>query len=63
MEKLSVVFSKVSFIGKDLFDGVFDMTTGCDTEGEIWAVMEGSGSYLRGKDKPVSGIDGAACSL
>lgn len=57
MEEVPIIFSKVSFIGKDLFDRVLGMTTGNNAEREIGAVMKGSRGYFRGQDKSVAGID------
>ena len=57
MEEVSVIFSKIPFVGKYLFDGIFGMTTGSNAEREIGAVMEGSGRYFRCQDKSVAGID------
>lgn len=40
------MFSKVSFIGIHLLDGIFGMTAAGDAEGKIGAVMEGKGVSL-----------------
>jgi len=58
MQKIPVVFPKISFIGKHLFYRIFGMTTGGDTQREIGAVMVGGRGHFRGKDKTVTGIDG-----
>ena len=58
MKELSVIFTKIAFIGIDFFDGVFGVATGGDTEGEIWAVMMRSRSHFCGEDEAVVGIDG-----
>ena len=57
MEEVSVIFSKIPFVGKDLFDWILGMTTGSNTEWKIGAVMEGSGSYFRCQDKSVARIN------
>ena len=59
MKKLAVILSKVSFIGIDLLDGVFGMTTAGNTERKIGTVMVGSRGYFRSEDKPVAGINGS----
>lgn len=58
MEEVSVVFSKIPFIGVHFLDGLIGMTTAGDAKRKKWAVMEGCGSNLRGKNKPIPGIDG-----
>jgi hypothetical protein len=41
MKRISVVFSKISFIGTDILDSIFGMTSSGDTKREIQAVTEG----------------------
>ena len=58
MKKLSVILSKVSFIGIDLLDRVFGMTTGGNTQRKIGAVMMGSRGHFSSENEAVVGIDG-----
>ena len=58
MEKLSVVFSKVSFVGIHFLDGLIGMTTAGNAKRKIGAVMVGSGGHFRSKNKSITGIDG-----
>lgn len=57
MEKVSVIFSKISFIGVGLLNGILGMVRAGDTQGEIGTVMKGSGGYFRGEDESITGID------
>jgi len=57
MKKLSVLFSKVPFIGINLPDRVLGMATAGDTKGQIGTVVVGSRRHFRGQNKPVTGID------
>ena len=40
--RIPVIFTTISFIGKDLFDRVVGMTTGGDTETEIETLAAGA---------------------
>jgi hypothetical protein len=58
IEKISIVFSKIPFIGIHFLDGLIGMTTAGNAKGKIGAVMVGSGGHFRSKNKSITGIDG-----
>lgn len=57
MEKVSVIFSKISFIGIGLLNEILGMARAGNKQGETGAIMKGSERYLRGQDKPITGIN------
>jgi len=56
-EKGPVRLAEVPFIGIDLFDRLFGMTTAGDAQRKIWAVVMGCWRHLGGKDKSMLYID------
>lgn len=57
-QKCTVILSKVSLVGINLFDGMLGMTTAGDTKREIGTVMERSRGHFRCQDKAIAGIHG-----
>jgi len=56
IEKISIVFSKIPFIGIHFLDGLIGMTTAGDAKGKIGAVMKGGRRNLCGENETMLDI-------
>ena len=57
MQKIPIVLSKISFVGKHLFNRFFGVTTAGNAQREIGTVMVRGRGYFGGEDKPITGIN------
>ena len=55
-QKCTVILSKVSLVGINLFYRMPGMTTAGDAQGKKRAVVEGGRGHFRGQDKAIAGI-------
>ena len=59
IKELSVMLSKIAFIGIHFLDGLSGMTTAGNAKRKIGTVMVGGRGHFRSKNKPVTGINGS----
>ena len=57
-EKLAILFTKITLVGKDLLDRILGVATAGNAQGKEGAVVERGGGHFRGQDKSVAGVHG-----